>query len=835
MAWRDGMASRRKLVLFMASIVLGIAAVVSIQSFGDNLTENIALQSKALMGADFIMDGNHPPNERVQQIMDSLGGADAEEVNFASMVSFPQKNGATKLAQIKGIKGAFPFYGSLDTEPVTAGEAYQSKGEALVDVTLMLQYRLKPGDSIKVGNSTFPIAGSLMSVPGRSAISSTVAPAVFIPHRYLDDTGLVQQGSRVEYQFYFVASASTDLDAMHEELDEVLDLEDFDLDTHLDTSRSIGRSWGNFGKFLNLVAFIALLLGCVGIASAIHIYIKEKLKSVAVLKCLGASRKQTFLIFLIQIAALGLLGGIIGTVAGVILQQLSPLVMRDLLPIDVQISLAPQPIFMGLVLGVLMAVLFALLPLLNTWYVSPLQALRVGNGPSKKPRTIRALVLLTIFLFIFLFSYWLLENIGYSLAFVSGILITFLLLAGLSALFMKGIKVFFPSKWEFTSRQSLRNLYRPNNQTTTLVLAIGVGAFLISTLYFTKDILLSKLTIDSRADSPNIILLDVQTDQTDTVANTITPRGLPLIDNIPIVTMRVHEIKGRTINEIRNDSTSNVGRWVMNHEFRVTYRDSLIASEMIKDGDWTGTVLKEGDPIPISVAENFAFDAKVEVGDEVMFNVQGVLINTIIGSIREVDWGRMQLNFSVVFPRGVLESAPKFHVLTTRAPDEKISAKLQRDLVRAFPNVSIIDLRQILDVIERILTKISWVINFMALFSILTGIIVLIGAVRTSKYQRIKESVMLRTIGARAKQIRRITILEYVFLGMLGGLSGVLLSVIGSSLLAYFLFSIPFVPSWFPFLVLLPSIVILVVLIGLSNSRSVIYSTPMEVLRKESR
>ena len=312
---------------------------------------------------------------------------------------------------------------------------------------------------------------------------------------------------------------------------------------------------------------------------------------------------------------------------------------------------------------------------MGTWYVSPLQALRVGNGERKKPRRVRLLVLLSIFVFIFLFSYWLLQNATYSLAFVTGILVTFLLLAGLSAIFMKSIKLFFPSKWSFTARQSLRNLYRPNNQTTTLVLAIGVGAFLISTLYFTKDILLSKLTVDSRADSPNIIMLDVQTNQTDKVVRTIEPTGLPVIDNIPIITMRVHEIKGRTIPEIRNDTTSNVGRWVMNHEFRATYRDSLIESEIIKEGSWTGQV-QPNDPIPISVAENFAFDAKVEVGDEVVFNVQGVLVNTLIGSIREVDWGRLQLNFSVVFPKGVLESAPKFHVLTTRAPGRKSFCKI---------------------------------------------------------------------------------------------------------------------------------------------------------------
>jgi putative ABC transport system permease protein len=205
----------------------------------------------------------------------------------------------------------------------------------------------------------------------------------------------------------------------------------------------------------------------------------------------------------------------------------------------------------------------------------------------------------------------------------------------------------------------------------------------------------------------------------------------------------------------------------------------------------------------------------------------------VVGSVRTVDWSRMQMNFSIVFPKGVLEEAPQFRVLTTMVTDEESSARLQQELVRKFPNVTIIDLRQVLSVIEGLLTKISWLINFMAFFSILTGIIVLLGAVRTSKYQRIKESVLLRTIGARSSQILRILALEYIYLGVIGSLSGILLSLISSQLLAWQVFDTPFVPSLFPFLVLLPGISLLVLIIGLANSISVIKSPPLVVLRKE--
>ncbi|MBJ2174450.1 FtsX-like permease family protein [Aureibaculum sp. A20] len=830
MAWRDGKASSSRLLLFMAAIILGIAAVVSIQLFSENLKQNIKSQSKAMMGADFIIDSRQIPNEKVQAIIDSLGPA-ASEVNFSSMAAFP-KNDDSKLVKVRGIEGDFPFYGTLETVPVSAATTYQETGGALVDATLMLQYDLKPGDSIKLGKLNLPIVGSLKSIPGGTAIATSVAPTVLIPYRFIEKTELLQFGSRKEYQYFFIAPPTMDLEALDKKYDPILDAEDADLDTHTGTSQRVGRSSENVSKFLNLAAFIALLLGCIGIASSVHIYIKEKLTDVAVLKCLGASRKQTFLIYLIQIAGIGLLGGILGTVVGIGLQQAFPLLLQEFLPFEVEISITPQPIVMGVLLGLLMSVLFALLPLLNTWYVSPLEVLRVSEDNSKKPRRARAFTFIAIIIFIYLFSYWLLRDFLFAFAFVVGVSITFAILAGIATLFMKAIKKYFPTSWGFTARQSLLNLFRPNNQTMVLILSIGLGTFLISTLYFTKDILLAKTALESSAENANIILLDVQPDQREAVVNEVTTKGLTVLDNISLITMRMHSIKGELANDIRKDSTSKVNEWVLNHEFRTTFRDSLIASEEVIKGKWVPEI-KSGEPIIISLDEGLAKRAQVDVGDQIVFNVQGVLMETTVGSLRKVDWAKMQMNFTVVFPKGVLESAPQFHVLSTHVTDDASAASLQRDLVKKFPTISVIDLRQLYSVVENILDKISWVINFMAFFSILTGIIVLIGSVRTSKRQRIKESVLLRTLGAKSKQILQITALEYLYLGILGSLVGILLSLIGSQILATWLFKEPFIPSIIPFLVFLPGITILVLLIGLSNIRSVLKSPPLEVLRRE--
>jgi putative ABC transport system permease protein len=830
MAWRDAKASRVRLLLFMASIVLGIAAVVSIQLFSTNLKDNIQRQSKALMGADYIINSRQVPTERAQAIIDSLK-PDAQEVNFVSMVAFP-KNGGTKLVKVRALQGDFPFYGIIDTEPSSVAASYQDLGGALVDATLMLQFNVKPGDSIKVGELTLPIAGTLKAIPGSTAISTSVAPPVIIPNRFIDGTELLQFGSRKEYQYFYKASDSLNLTQFEKKIGPMLDNENADLDTHTSTSRRLGSRYDNVGKFLNLAAFIALLLGCIGIASSVHIYIKEKLSSIAVLKCMGASRKQSFLIFLIQIAAIGIVGGLIGSLIGVALQELFPYILKEFLPFTVEISISAQPILIGIFLGLFMSVLFALLPLLSTWYVSPLEVLRIDENASKSPKKAQIMVFALILTFLFLFSFWLLQNALYALGFVAGTLITFTTLAAIATGFMKLVRTYFPKRFGYTTRQSLLNLFRPNNQTVVLVVAIGLGTFLISILYFTKDILLAKTEVGQTAQNINMIILDVQSAQRDAIAEKLTSNNLPILNNIPLVTMRMHKIKSQLVNDIRQDTTSEIRSWILNHEFRTTYRDTLMESEEVLEGTWIPE-LKKGAPVVISISDNLASDAKVGVGDAIVFNIQGVLMETTVGSIRKVDWGQLQINFTIVFPKGVLEQAPQFNVMSTAVPDEASSAKLQRDLVAQFPNVSVIDLRQVFEIVEDILDKISWIINFMAFFSILTGIIVLIGSVRTSKYQRIKESVLLRTLGAKNTQILKISALEYLFLGLLGSLVGILLALFSSLCLALFVFKEPFVPSLIPFLVFLPGITLLVLAIGLSNIQTVLRSSPLEVLRRE--
>lgn len=832
MAWRDSRASGKKLLLFTSSIIFGIAAFVAIQSFGESLKDNMALQSKTLMGADFKIDTDKPPENALLQMMDSLGGYEAREVAFPSMAAFSSVD-ATKFMRVRGIEGAFPFYGILDTSPPEAGSLFGHKRFALVDETVMLQYDLQPGDSIKLGYSQIVIGGALKSIPGSNAIFSSIAPPVVVPYDFIAETQLIQTGSRIDYEFYFKTSPETDLAALDKSLDPKLDALDADIDTHTSTSERLGRRYENFGKFLNLVAFIALLLGCIGIASAVQIYIREKIASVAVLKCLGASNRQAFAIFLIQIAGIGWLGGIIGTLSGLAIQYAFPLLLKGLLPIEVAMRVHPQTVVGGLLLGLIIAVLFSLNPLLKTYYASPLQALRIEETTNSKTKKLTYMVASSILAFMFLMSWFILGRLSYSLFFLGGIVATFIVLAGISKLLTTGLQRFFPTHWPFVYRQSLKNLFRPHNQTLILLVAIGLGSFLVSTLYFSRSMLLAQAEIDAKANKPNLILLDVQTSQVEKAIQTIKNQSLEVLDRVPIVTMRMQELKGKSVNEWRKDTTDLVNNWTLDHEYRVTYRDSLTVSEKIIEGEWKGEMAQKSASVPISISSNFAEAAKLKVGDSLTFNVQGLLMNTQVASIREVDWGQVQLNFLVLFPKGVLEEAPQFWVMSTFVPDEKQSAALQQRLVRDFPNVSLLDLRQILNLVEGILDKITWLINFMALFCILTALVVLLGAVKTSKYQRLKENVLLRTVGASGRQIFKILFSEYFLLGLLGSLSGIVLALLSGQMLALFLFETVFVPPVFAMIILISSIIFLVTLIGVTNSYSAVKSPPLLVLRRE--
>ncbi|MBD0260525.1 MAG: ABC transporter permease, partial [Cytophagales bacterium] len=328
MAWRDSRRSRRRLLLFMSAIVLGIAALVAINSFSDNLSRSINDQAKELVGADLVLSTGRAPTDATRKFLGGIGQRRTYEVAFPSMVFFPG-TGRARLAQVKALQGDFPYYGLWETTPAAAANRFRQASRttgrvALVVEALLTQFGAKAGDSVKVGNLTYFIVGSVQKTPGQTAIATTVAPSVFIPAPTLPATGLLQRGSRVNYAYYYRFAPGVDVDKYVARLESRLDKEAIRSDTVAERKNNTGRAFTDMAKFLNLVAFVALLLGCVGVASAVHLYVKEKIASVAVLRCLGTTGSQAFYIFLIQTALMGLAGAVAGAALGSAIQFALP-------------------------------------------------------------------------------------------------------------------------------------------------------------------------------------------------------------------------------------------------------------------------------------------------------------------------------------------------------------------------------------------------------------------------------------------------------------------------------------------------------------------------------
>jgi len=346
--------------------------------------------------------------------------------------------------------------------------------------------------------------------------------------------------------------------------------------------------------------------------------------------------------------------------------------------------------------------------------------------------------------------------------------------------------------------------------------------------------LLGTINFESEQELPNLALYDIQYDQNDGINTIIRDNGMEVLQNVPIVTMRLQSKNGRTVPEILADTNRNARRWALTREYRSTYRDSLVGTEKVDSGSFIGTVDNLDDLVPISVSTDLMEDLNAQLGDTLVWDVQGIPISSYIGSTRIVEWQTPQPNFFVVFPNGVLEPAPQFFATTLNTAGREQSLEIQQKIVKAYPNVSAIDIGQVLETVRNFVDKITFLIQFIGLFSIVTGLIVLAGSAATSRFQRIREAVLLRTLGAKKIQVIKIQVIEYVFLGIMAALTGLSLSVGASALLGFFYFDITFVPNFKILAIEVVVLVVLVLTIGLLNTRGIHNRPPLEILRDEA-
>ncbi len=835
MAWRDSRTYRRRLLLYMSSIILGTAALVSIRTLGDSMRTEVNQESKALLGADLDINTRRAFSDSAEVFLQSLGGVQSRQTSFASMVAFP-RSASSRLVQVRALEGDFPYYGELETSPPDAAQRFRTQGSALVDDNLMIQHGAEVGDSIRVGLRTFKIEGRLIAIPGETAAMSTIGPRVYIPLADLESTALIQPGSRATYRALFRFDDSVNVQALVESHGtDTAARWGMDWDTVADRQAGLERSLGNLFRFLNLSGFIALILGSVGVASAIHTYVRRKRGTIAVLRCLGAEGRHTVTIYVIQAVSIGVIGSSIGAAAGFLVLGVLPALIQDFVPFELDIHYSYLPVLQGMGLGLLMALLFALLPLIAVRDISPLLTLRSSvETPSRGARDPWRLALIAVLVTgIVLFSVTQSRQWYQGVGFAAGLIVAFVLLSFVARGLIAMARRLLPARWPYVWRQGMANLFRPDNQTVTMVVALGLGAFLLTTLYLLQFSLVGHISQVGGERQSNMVLFDIQPDQRDEIVESLQRNGLPIMQQTPVVSMRLAGLNGRTTAEIMQDSTDRSPRWAMRREYRSTYRSHLEDAETLLEGTLQPRVDGEHEAVLVSVEKSIADRIGVGIGDEIVFDVQGVPVKTTVGSLRAVDWQRVQPNFFMVFPEGVLEEAPQFHVIVTRIDDPQVSARFQQETVSRFPNVSMIDLSLILGTLNDILGKVSLIVRFMALFSVFTGVIVLVGVVTNSRLQRMQESVLLKTLGGSRNQILKIMSIEYLFLGMIGAVTGVVLAYAATWILATFVFNISFIPAFIPVVAVIGGISAITITVGMLASTGIYRQSPLEVLRSE--
>ena len=857
-AWRDARASWRRLSLLTAAVMAGVGALVAVNSFTENLKVSVAEQAQELLGADLALQSRASVDTSTlaTALIDSLrrvGGDSvlvARSASFIAMAYLPS-NGAARLVQVRTVDPGWPYYGRVRTTPDNIWSQVQ-QGAIVVDPSLLAALGAAVGDTLTLGEGRFPVAGTVVSVPGEAGLEAAFGARVFIAHRLLPSTRLMGFGARVEHTSYLSLPRRIDAQAIAGDWRDTLRTSRVGLRTVADDRDNLTEGLTRLGNYLGLVALAALLLGGLGTASAVHVLIRQRLDSIAMLRCLGATSGQVILIHLLQALAMGLVGSILGAVLGVSLQQLMPRVLADFLPVDVRVIPSARAIGLGIVLGMWTSGVFAVLPLLGIRAISPLATLRRNTDPPKLRWDVpRVVALLTLALSVVGLATIQVGSLISGALFAVAAAVALLVLWLTSLALIRAARRFVPRNAPYLVRQGLANLHRPGNQTVTVVIALGFGAFLLTTLFTAQLNLLRDLRVDSATDRGNLVLIDIQTDQHQVVLDALASEGVASVPMVPIVPMRIAEVNGQDVGVIigrggvsREDSVEASenedfgGLWAWRREYRSTYRDAVGSAEKVIAGRWfraedRGTGRSAEEAVGISVETDVATELGLKLGDRVVWNVQGARIHSVVTSLREVNWARFEPNFFVIFAPGALESAPQSWVTLARVVDPLARGRVQRTLAERAPNVTSVDLGEVQRALESVIGRVVMAIRFMALFSLATGAVVLIGAIATSRWQRIREGTLLRTLGASRSQVLRILSVEYAALGLAAALVAVLLAGIAGWALARWVFNSSFVWPIGPMALLALGLVCLTTVVGLWNSLDVLKRPPLEVLRAD--
>ncbi len=833
----------RRFLFFVLCLAIGVGAVMMIKSFSSLMETSIKKESKGLLAADIeIKSSWAQKKEDIAYQQQAL----PPETRFVfvkelhAMVQF-QKNPAdhdkssSLLVELKAVPSKpplYPLYGEIKIQPqLSLPELFKSYG-ALVEQNFLIKTGLKVGDIFSLGKVRARVSGVLEAEPDRISRAFSIGPRVMVSLETLKEAKLIAPGSRVKHRTLIGLPAGENLDRALFTLQDGLTDKAANLRTFEDMQSSLTQSIKRISNYLGTLGVIALLMGGIGVAMIVRTFMAQKLDTIAILTCIGARPKTIFRIYLLQALFLGLAGSLLGIAAGYGLQYLLPPKVEGLLRITLTPEFDWRPAAQALLLGMGTTLLFALWPLVRAVRTKPLRLFRhiaeeeeLGKGSRRQRWMVGVLFATGLAGSIF----WQAESVKRGLIFLIALAVAALLLLGISTLVLKLIKRLPPSP-RMTRRYGLANLYRPNNQARSIITALGMGIMLVLTIRLVQMDLISMLKDNTKGTPPNYFFIDIQKDQEETfikVMATTAPEAK--VDITPLVRARISQIDDKKIAEWEYTERSRE-EWFINREFVLTYsRGDLPPGNEVIDGKWWTP--GEASVPQVSLEEDAAKRLGAKVGSILTMDIQGIPVEAPVTNIRKVDWRNMRTNFYMIFSPGALEGAPLTFVASVTV-DKAKELEVQTAVVQALPNITALGTRDIIETVETVVGKLLTLVDFMSTFAILSGLIILSGAVASTKFRRLKEAAILKTLGAKQNVVAKILGYEYATLGAVAAVVGVSLSIALSWTVMEYAVKSPWHFRPGPLSLALIISIILTTLTGVMSSLDVLRNKPSLTFRK---
>jgi putative ABC transport system permease protein len=840
MSVREFRASWRRLLFFFLCVAVGVGAIVALRSVIQSLRQGLMSEARTMIASDVIVQTNRGWTPDVRARLDAILSeaavvARTESTETPTMVRAEKGTTIARMVELRGVEPAFPFYGVLE---LADGRPYSHRmlrdRGTLVGPELLVQLGVAVGDRLMIAGQPFDIRGVIAKEPGRRIGAFSFGARVLIDRRDLEQTGLLAFGSRASHQI-LLKVAESDVDRLTRRLRREMRADYVNARSYQALEDDIGEDLERAENYLSLVGFVIVVLGGIGVWSVTRVFVRQKIKSVAILKCLGATAAQVLATYVAQVALLGLAGSVVGVLIAAAAMQSIPESLTSTFG-GMSYGLTASAVIQGVSVGLLVSLLFALVPLLEVRRVKPLLLLR-GSDITPRPGSLASridwlqvatAVLVTAGLVGV--ASWQAASLRAGALVSGGFAVVALVLYAASWMLVRATAPLARVRW-FPLRHAVLSLRRPGNQTRVILLSVGLGCFFVLGVRTLQRNLVSEAVIDVQEGSADLFVIDIQTDQVDGVRAILgswqgsgTPARL-----VPTLRARVTGVRGR---ELNLEGYADVrGRGSLGREYTVTYRPALEHNESIFDGEFWPA---DAAPLPdgqqeVSIEESIHERFGINVGDMMRFDIAGRAFEAKVTSVRRVEWEDARSGgFMFVFRPGGLARAPHTYVAFVRGPEQTAErARLQYALVSKFPNVTAIDAREVITRLQAIVDNVVFAISIVGGIALASGVLILIGAVAMTRFQRVYEAAILRTLGASTRLLGTMVALEYSALGLLAGLIGALGALGLSWAVTRFLLEI----AWRPEPVILT--VVLVGIVGVVASLEVLRRKPLGALRAE--